>query len=89
MAGGESVSATSIQASPGAHISMDVVVGSYGGLSKLFHERYLKKGRVAHIVLDEVSYLLPPAPPASPAPPTSYDLPPASHLLLSGGHHVR
>ena len=35
-----------------------MVVGSQGGLSKLFHEKYIKRHRVSTIALDEIDTLL-------------------------------
>jgi len=42
----------------GPRESMDLVVGSQGGLSKLFHEGYLKRDRCSMIALDEIDTLL-------------------------------
>jgi len=46
------------QISTGPKEPMDIVIGSYGALNKLFHEGYLRRSRVAHIGLDEVDTLL-------------------------------
>ena len=37
---------------------MDIVVGSLGGLKKLFDEGYLRKGRVVEVGIDEVDSML-------------------------------
>ena len=37
---------------------MDLVVGSQGGLDKLFHDGYVKRNRVSTVVLDEIDTLL-------------------------------
>ena len=37
---------------------MDVVVGTLGGLKKLFDEKYLRKNRVAEVGIDEVDTML-------------------------------
>ena len=42
----------------GVREEVDLVVGSQGGLTKLFHEQYLKSGRVTTIALDEIDTLL-------------------------------
>jgi len=42
----------------GAREQMDLVVGSYGGLDKLFHDGYVKRNRVSTIALDEIDTLL-------------------------------
>jgi len=42
----------------GTREEMDLVVGSHGGLAKLFHEGYLKRDRVCSIALDEIDTLL-------------------------------
>jgi len=42
----------------GPREDIDLVVGSQGGLSKLFHEKYMKRHRVSTIALDEIDTLL-------------------------------
>ena len=42
----------------GPRDEVDIVVGSQGGLSKLFHEGYLKRDRTSIIALDEIDTLL-------------------------------
>ena len=37
---------------------MDIVVGSLGGLKKLFDQGYLRKNRVAEVGIDEVDSML-------------------------------
>ena len=37
---------------------MDLVVGTQGGLNKLFHDGYVKRNRVSTIALDEIDTLL-------------------------------
>ena len=37
---------------------MDIVVGSLGGLKKLFDEGYLRKSRVVEVGIDEVDSML-------------------------------
>lgn len=39
-------------------VPMDVVVGTLGGLKKLFDEKYLRKNRVAEVGIDEVDTML-------------------------------
>ena len=39
-------------------VPMDIVVGTLGGLKKLFDERYLRKSRVAEVGIDEVDTML-------------------------------
>ena len=42
----------------GPREGIDLVVGSQGGLIKLFYEGYLKRDRVSSIALDEIDTLL-------------------------------
>ena len=42
----------------GPRNQVDLVVGTQGGLDKLFHEKYLKRDRVSMIALDEIDTLL-------------------------------
>ena len=42
----------------GPREDIDLVVGSQGGLIKLFYEGYLKRDRVSSIALDEIDTLL-------------------------------
>jgi len=42
----------------GPREDIDLVVGTQGGLSKLFHENYVKRHRVSSIALDEIDTLL-------------------------------
>ena len=36
----------------------DIIVGSMGGLSKLFHEGYLKRNRTSMLAVDEIDTML-------------------------------
>ena len=42
----------------GSREQMDLVVGTQGGLNKLFHDGYVKRNRVSTIALDEIDTLL-------------------------------
>jgi len=46
------------QVADGPRVPMDIVVGTLGGLKKLFDERYLRKNRVAEVGIDEVDTML-------------------------------
>ena len=39
-------------------VPMDIVVGTLGGLAKLFDQRYLRRNRVAEVGIDEVDTML-------------------------------
>jgi len=46
------------QVANGPRVPMDIVVGTLGGLAKLFDQRYLRRNRVAEVGIDEVDTML-------------------------------